>query len=811
MHDHAMTGCILWSQVILVLAVAAAVIVVGAAAAARAFRSAVWKRTIWQAAAAALCGLVLLELLGAGEALIRLSRAASAPATSGPNAVTPTAPLAPAERPPLLAESPEPAVPPADVERPWPPAVVEWAPLEEPRGDELTSFIAPQVAAPAEEMPAATIPQAEPGPAGAARWPGLVWGIGAAAILGRAAWTRFLLRRFRQRHGPAGSESLRRRVDGLARRLGVRRPVCLLEASGLRVPVAFGLVRPTLVLPASFAGEFSDREQEAILAHELAHLAARDPLWQLVADVLSAALWWHPLVWWLRGRLRTASEAAADEASLLVPGGPDVLAACLVALGRKLVHSRRLGWLSIEGPPLRSGLGRRVERLLSLQAGVCRAPAPVRPAIARIALPLALVVVSVFSTAWARPQATFQEGETTMSLVKSSFQRSLAAIALAAWLGPASASPAADEKPPVKEVPPPAHAAPLHPGGGPADAEPGHPGADEIFMTAAPKPQPGPKPAPHALPDPKMMELLQKRGKLEMETRELERKLGQLRDDQDQEAKEVFERLRKVQREIREITQQLPLQMGSRMVLMEGMRGPQPAKGMALPGMAPPGTGGGMSFGGGAGSAPAGGGAGFFAAFGASATLPALSPEERQRRMKQVHQAAEKLREAGLPEQADRLIREAEAIFSGAGTPGVPSPLIMPGMGAPQAMRPGGPSDMMSAPMYPGMMSPPQGMPSASAGGFGMMSRPVQAGMAPGDPASREIRDQLRQLQKQIEELRRELQEVKEGKLPRPSARPKREGRPAGDDPFADRPKADTRPEKADPLAKPAKGDPERR
>ena len=49
------------------------------------------------------------------------------------------------------------------------------------------------------------------------------------------------------------------------------------------------------------------------LAHELAHLAARDPFWCLVADGAAAMLWWHPAVWWLRRQSQLASELAADE------------------------------------------------------------------------------------------------------------------------------------------------------------------------------------------------------------------------------------------------------------------------------------------------------------------------------------------------------------------------------------------------------------------------------------------------------------------------------------------------------------------
>ncbi len=882
MHDHAMTGCVLWSQVILVLAVAAAVIVAGAAAAAGALRSAAWKRTIWQAAAAALCGLVLVELLGAGEALIRLSRAASTssgrPTTtplsrvgrgaggegeqrgrheaivgqplrpSGPIAAAPTAPTTPpppAESPPLLPEPPEPSFPLAGIESPSPPAVVEWTPLGGPFADETTSLAAARLSRkrpPVATIPPAAVPPPAPGPAGPARWPGFVWGIGAAAVLGRAAWTQLLLCRFRRRHGRAPGESLWRRVDALARRLGIRRPVCLLEASGLRVPVAFGLVRPTLVLPASFAGDYSDREQEAILAHELAHLAARDPLWQLVADVLAAALWWHPLVWWLRARLRAASEAAADEASLLVPGGPDVLAACLVALGRKLVHPRRLGWLSIEGPRFRSGLGRRVERLLSLQAGVWRSPARARLTIARIALPLALVTVSVFSTAWARPQATLQEGETAMSLVKSSWQRSLAAIALAAWLGPASPTPAADEKPPLKEFPPPVQAAPAHTADAPADAKADNRLRGEVRIAVEAK-QPAANVA--ELPESgagamrhvslRALELLQRRGKLEAETRDIERKLGELRDDQDKEAKELFERLRKVQREVRKVDEEIeklpphlrpmfatpviaappgqPIHFSTPGIARSTARGAAAVE----PTLAPPRVQQRRSV--------------VMDADGrqrevieevpgpypAAPRGPALAPEDRERRMKRVHEAAAKLREAGLPEQADRLIHEAEAIFSGH-SPMLQQPMMMPrpsmpGMAPPQAMQPGGPSGMMSAP-GPGMRSPLQPTPPAPGGGFGMMSPPGYPGTPPGDAAGGEIREQLRQLQKQIEELRREVQEVKQGRPPRPVDRAKRPAASDEENPFDERPKREARPAPTgNPFGEPElpKADPPRR
>jgi beta-lactamase regulating signal transducer with metallopeptidase domain len=112
------------------------------------------------------------------------------------------------------------------------------------------------------------------------------------------------------------------RVRSVAVRLGVRRRPRVLQAAGAVGPAALGIWRPALVLPAGFANDYRPDQQEAMLAHELAHLAANDPAWHLLADLVTGAWWWHPLAWWARHRLRGASEAAADEASLVVADGP---------------------------------------------------------------------------------------------------------------------------------------------------------------------------------------------------------------------------------------------------------------------------------------------------------------------------------------------------------------------------------------------------------------------------------------------------------------------------------------------------------
>lgn len=152
------------------------------------------------------------------------------------------------------------------------------------------------------------------------------------------------------------------RLRELERCLLLDRPVRLIVWSRLSSPIAFGVIRPTIGLPADFWNAYSAEEQDAMLAHELAHLAAHDPAGLGFVDLVTALLWWHPMVWWGRRQFRAASETAADEASLILNNGPAVLAGCLIRMASRWQQRGLLGLLGVAG--FRSGLGKRVQRLL---------------------------------------------------------------------------------------------------------------------------------------------------------------------------------------------------------------------------------------------------------------------------------------------------------------------------------------------------------------------------------------------------------------------------------------------------------------
>jgi len=318
-------------------------------------------------------------------------------------------------------------------------------------------------------------------------WLWLVWAAGAAVAVARACLAQCLFMIFQLRRRTATGRALAEKVQALGRALGIRQRVRVLESGRLTSPIAFGLIRPTVGLPPDFAMRFDAAKQEAMLAHELAHLAAHDPLWCLLADVAMAVLWWHPGVWWLRRQLHLASEMAADEASLLVADGPRVLAECLVELGARLTGPV-LGQLRVSG--FRSHLGRRVQRLVHLEGRAWRPPPRFGAAMMRIFGPMAMTVIVVLCTAWAAPQA-LTTGD-SMKMMQMNWKRSLATLALlGAFHGP-EASVALGQPEPAALPPPPApEVAPAPPA---TPATPAIPSADWAATAAPAAPEPAAAP-----------------------------------------------------------------------------------------------------------------------------------------------------------------------------------------------------------------------------------------------------------------------------------------------------------------------------
>ena len=144
------------------------------------------------------------------------------------------------------------------------------------------------------------------------------------------------------------------------RRMGFKHGTALLTSDELASPISWGLMRPVILLN-SRAVEASG-EAEAIIAHELAHVARMDWVKLLLARVATALFWFNPLVWMLAREAHQLREETADDAVLAADIGDTDYAQLLVGVARHECPGLLLGAHGVA--PSKSSLARRVARVL---------------------------------------------------------------------------------------------------------------------------------------------------------------------------------------------------------------------------------------------------------------------------------------------------------------------------------------------------------------------------------------------------------------------------------------------------------------
>ncbi len=241
--------------------------------------------------------------------------------------------------------------------------------------------VLPAPATEAGSVPA--VAAAAPGLAGGLVW---LWLAGTAVTL-----TVFLLGRARVRwlaraatpvdHGPWAA--LLVRVSG---EIGLSRRVRLLRARGSTMPMMWGVLRPTILIPRDADG-WSPALRRDVMLHELAHVQRHDYLTQMIARLACALHWFDPLAWLGARRMRLERERACDDRVIDGGSSPCDYAEHLLAVARWHSTGVRAGALGMAGG---SPLGDRLRAVL--ETGQTRRRVPRWAALGQTAAAALLVV-----------------------------------------------------------------------------------------------------------------------------------------------------------------------------------------------------------------------------------------------------------------------------------------------------------------------------------------------------------------------------------------------------------------------------------
>ena len=130
-------------------------------------------------------------------------------------------------------------------------------------------------------------------PSAIGSWLLIAWAVASVALLALFVGVHLRYRR-RRAHWPLGS------VHGTTVRIATD--------TG---PAVIGVTNAEIVLPQWLLTR-DYREQQLVIAHELEHVRAHDPILLALAQVAVVLLPWHPAVWWMASRLRLAIELDCD-------------------------------------------------------------------------------------------------------------------------------------------------------------------------------------------------------------------------------------------------------------------------------------------------------------------------------------------------------------------------------------------------------------------------------------------------------------------------------------------------------------------
>jgi Zn-dependent protease with chaperone function len=172
------------------------------------------------------------------------------------------------------------------------------------------------------------------------------------------------------RHGVPAPADVQRIADRLAEQMGTRRAQVLLCQSAEPLAITYGTRHPVVLLSTWCVTNLDRRELEAVLAHEMGHVARSDAFVVWLAVILRDAFFYLPTSQTACRQLQREKELACDDLAVAATNRPLALASALARTW--LQATKRPGHRFAEAlVEAHEPIEGRIERLLANpQAGV---------------------------------------------------------------------------------------------------------------------------------------------------------------------------------------------------------------------------------------------------------------------------------------------------------------------------------------------------------------------------------------------------------------------------------------------------------
>jgi beta-lactamase regulating signal transducer with metallopeptidase domain len=140
----------------------------------------------------------------------------------------------------------------------------------------------------------------------------VAWILGIFLLMVRFMGGIVYTRRLRTRQTVNLSDEWLLKITELSSKFGIHQRIEAFCSSLARVPMTLGYMKPVIIIPLSAITGLAPKEIEAIIAHELAHVARNDYFFNLIQSLIEIVFFYNPTVWLISSKIRTEREHCCD-------------------------------------------------------------------------------------------------------------------------------------------------------------------------------------------------------------------------------------------------------------------------------------------------------------------------------------------------------------------------------------------------------------------------------------------------------------------------------------------------------------------
>ena len=147
-------------------------------------------------------------------------------------------------------------------------------------------------------------------------------------------------------------------VEHFSERLQLKKKVKIFHSLILKSTITIGHIKPVILLPISAISGLSSKEIEAIIAHELAHIARNDYFFNLLQKTIEIVFFFHPAIWLISRYIDTERENSCDDVAIKLTGDK-------ITYAKALYHSEHSfnTQIAMTFLPQKGGLLQRIKRI----------------------------------------------------------------------------------------------------------------------------------------------------------------------------------------------------------------------------------------------------------------------------------------------------------------------------------------------------------------------------------------------------------------------------------------------------------------